>query len=64
VSGKQIIEALKTAIETGTLMSFYPDGDKAGTEYFVEVAAMPGGEKGTDFGQEGLYSVTVQEVTE
>jgi len=64
VTGKSIIEALKTAIETGTLMSFYPDGDKAGTEYFVEVAAMPGGEKGTDFGQEGLYSVTVQEVTE
>ena len=43
-------------------MSFYPDGDKEGTEYFVEVSRMPGNESGTEFGTEGLYSVSVNEV--
>ncbi len=61
-SGQDIIDKLKTAIETGTLMSFFPDGDKEGTEYFVEVSQMPGNESGTEFGTEGLYSVSVNEV--
>ncbi len=61
-SGQDVINALKTAIETGTLLSFYPDGDKGGTEYFVEVSRMPGNESGTDFGQEAVYFVSVQEV--
>jgi len=60
-SGQDIIDALKTAIETGTLMSFYPTGNKNDTEYFVEMAAMPGTEKGTEFGNEGIYSVSVSE---
>ena len=63
-SGKSIIDALKTAIETGTLMSFYPDGDKSSTEYFVEVSQMPGNESGTEFGQEGIYTVSVSEVVD
>ncbi|KKL23922.1 hypothetical protein LCGC14_2420560, partial [marine sediment metagenome] len=63
-SGQEIIDALKTAIETGTLMSFYPDGDKAGTEYFVEVTRMPGAESGTEFGQEGIFTVSVQEAVD
>jgi hypothetical protein len=61
-SGQDIVDALRTALETGTLMSFYPTGNKDDTEYFVEMAGMPGGEKGTEFGQEGIYQVTVQEV--
>lgn len=60
--GQDIINALKTAMETGTLLSFYPDGDKDSTEYFVEVAQMPGLKEGTEFGQEGIFSVSVQEV--
>lgn len=63
-SGKDIIDALKTAIEKGALMSFYPTGDKGKTEYFVEVSQMPGNEAGTEFGQEGIYTVSVQEVIE
>jgi hypothetical protein len=62
VSGKTVLEALKTALETNTLMSFFPDGDKGSTEYFVETSQMPGNEKDTEFGEEGIYQVTVQEV--
>ncbi len=61
-SGQDIIDKLKTAVETGTLMSFFPDGDKEGTEYFVEVSQMPGNESGTEFGTEGIYKVSVNEV--
>lgn len=63
-SGKSIINALKEAIEKGTLMSFYPDGDKSSTEYFVEVTQMPGNEAGTEFGIEGIYTVSVSEVVD
>jgi len=59
--GLTIIAALKTALETNTLLAFYPDGDKSGTVYYVRVKGMPGGEKGTEFGQEGLYQLTVSE---
>lgn len=60
--GQDIIDALRTAIEAGTLLSFYPSGDKSKDQYFVEVAQMPGTEKGTEFGQEGIYLVSVSEV--
>ncbi len=59
--GEDIIDALKTDIETGTLLSFYPSGDKSKTEYFVEVKGMPGNEAGTEFGQEGIYLLSLQE---
>jgi hypothetical protein len=60
--GNTLIAALKTAIETGTLLTFYPDGDKSSTAYYVRVKGMPGGEAGTEFGQEGVYKLTVTEV--
>ena len=60
--GQDIIDALRTAIETGTLLSFYPSGDKSKTEYFVEVKGMPGGQSGTEFGVEGIYDLSLQEV--
>jgi hypothetical protein len=62
VDGQTIINALRTAMSTGTLVSFYPTGDKNDTEYFVEFTAMPSAEKGTEFGQEGIFRVSVQEV--
>jgi len=62
--GQDIIEALKAAISSKTLLSFYPGGDKDGTEYFVQVSGMPGVEKGTEFGQEGIYQVNLMEVIE
>ncbi len=60
--GDTIIEALKTAIETNTLLSFYPTGDKSKTQYWVTVKGMPGSEAGTEFGQEGIYEISLQEV--
>uniref|UniRef100_A0A6M3J5E3 Uncharacterized protein n=1 Tax=viral metagenome TaxID=1070528 RepID=A0A6M3J5E3_9ZZZZ len=60
--GQDIIDALRTAIETGTLLSFYPGGDPSGTEYFVEVVGVPGQEGTTEFGNEGIYDLSVQEV--
>lgn len=60
--GQDIIDALITAIETGTLLSFYPSGDKSKTEYFVEVKGMPSARKGTEFGEEGVYNLAVEEV--
>jgi hypothetical protein len=60
--GKDIIEALWAAIRSKTLLSFYPGGDKDGTEYFVQVDTIPGTEKGTEFGQEGLYTLSLKEV--
>lgn len=61
-TGQSIIDALKTAIETATLLSFYPTGDKSKTEYFVEVKGMPGNEAGTEFGTEGIYQLSVEQV--
>jgi len=63
-SGKSIISALKTALETATLLSFYPSGDKSDTEYFVEVKGMPGNEAGTEFGTEGIYQLSVEQVVD
>ena len=60
--GQDIIDALRTAIETGTLLSFYPSGDKDKTEYFVEVRGMPGAQMGTEFGAEGIYDLSLEEV--
>jgi len=60
--GQTIINALRTAMETGTLLAFYPTGSKDDTKYLVEFTAMPSAEKGTEFGQEGLFHVSVQEV--
>ncbi len=60
--GLTIIAALKTALETNTLLTFYPDGDKNSTAYYVRVKGMPGGEAGTEFGQEGIYNLVLSEV--
>lgn len=62
--GQDIIDELIAAIRIPTLLSFYPSGSKEGTEYFVEVRGMPGTKKGTEFGQEGVYTLSVQEVIE
>lgn len=63
-SGQDVIDALKTDIETSTLLSFYPSGDKSKTEYFVQVIGMPGNEGGTEFGTEGIYTLSLGEVVE
>ncbi len=60
--GQDIIDALIEAIEEPKLLSFYPSGSKEGTQYFVEIRGMPGTKKGTEFGEEGLYTLSVQEV--
>jgi len=60
--GDDIIAALKTATETGTLLEFYPSGDKSKQVYYVEVKGVPGNEAGTEFGTEGVYVVSLQEV--
>jgi hypothetical protein len=64
VKGQSIIDALTTAMSTKTLMSFYPTGNSNDTEYFVEVSGMPASKKGTEFGQEGIFQVSVQEVVD
>lgn len=62
VKGDDILAALKTATETGTLLAFYPSGDKSKTCYYVEVKGVPGNEAGTEFGTEGIYQISLQEV--
>jgi len=62
-TGQAIINALATVAEATTLLSFYPSGSKDGTEYFVEVVGHPRNEEGTEFGQEGTYGLSVQQVT-
>jgi len=62
--GQDIINAMIAAIETGTLLEFYPSGDKSKTSYFVEVKGMPGLKKGTEFGEEGIYTLSLQEVVD
>ena len=63
-SGQEVIDALKTAIESATLLKFYPSGDKSKSSYLVEVKGMPGSEKGTEFGMEGTYNLSLEEVVE
>ena len=60
--GQDIIDALQTAIETNTLLEFYPSGDKSKQVYYVQVKGMPGNEKGTEFGTEGIYLLSLCEV--
>ncbi len=63
VRGKDIIDAMRTAVESKTLLSFYPSGDKSDTQYFVEVKGMPiSAQKGTEFGEEGVFILSLQEV--
>ena len=64
-SGADIISTLKTAMETNTLMSFYPDPteDSKGTLYLVQVSGMPGNEQLTEHGQEAVYLLSLNEVT-
>ncbi len=61
-TGQSIIDALRAAVEKKTLMPFYPSGDKGGACYYVEVKDVPGNEDGTEFGNEGIYSLTVSQV--
>jgi hypothetical protein len=63
--GQELIDAITTMAGTTTLLPFYPDGDKTdGTVYYVRMKGLPRAQDGTEFGQEGEYRITVQEVTD
>ena len=62
--GKDFIDALETAVASKTLLTFYPTGDKGDTSYLVEVKSLPRAVKGTAYGEEGLYSLTVGQVVD
>jgi len=62
-ANKEQIATLITAIQTKTLMPYYPSGSKDGTRYFVQVVGMPSVQKGTEFGEEGEYEVVLAMVT-
>jgi hypothetical protein len=60
--GKNILDSLKQALVTNTLISFYPDGSKDGDSYLVTISNMPGQEKISERGMEGHYTVQVDQV--
>ncbi len=60
--GQDIIDAITTAVETATLLAFYPEGHQGGTKRLVQVKGDPIALSDTVKGQEGLYKITVGEV--
>ena len=62
--GQNYIDDLETAVASKTLLKFYPTGKQGDTSYLVEVKSLPRAVKGTEYGQEGFYQLTVGQVVD